>query len=53
MVLHNVKSMDQIWFEFKVEFKQFNAAVRHYIETSENFEVQMIAKEEEIMDSSL
>jgi len=51
-----VKSSDKIWFEFGVEFKQFNEAVSHYIQNSvmePTFEQRMIDKEEEVMDESI
>jgi len=52
----NVKSSDKIWFEFGVEFKQFNEAVSYYIQNSvmePTFEQKMIEKEEEVMDESI
>ncbi len=49
----NVKSSDQIWFEYGVEFKQFNEAVSHYIQTCPDFEQKMVEKEEEVMDESI
>lgn len=49
-MLDNVKTIDSIYFKFGVEFKQFNTAVRHYMETSSDFEGRLIAKEAEIFE---
>ena len=50
---HNMKNADRIYFQYRVEFKQFNAAVKHYADNSSTFETKLIEKEEEIMDDSI
>ena len=45
--------MDQIYIEYQLELKEFQAAVHTLIAANPNFEDRIIEKEAEIMDDSV
>lgn len=49
----NAKSMDKIFFDFGVEFKEIQIAMHFYMENSEGFEERLKDKEQEILECSV
>ena len=53
ILVHNAKMMDQIYINYGLELKQFQAAVHDLITANPEFEERIIKKEAEIMDDSI
>ena len=51
--LQDAKLRDIIYINYQVEFKQVQAIMHYYMQTSEGFEQRIMDKEQEIMDASI
>ena len=53
VLVHNAKMMDQIYIEYQLELKDFQAAIHQLVAVNPAFEERIIQKESEIMDDSV
>ena len=53
MILQEIKTVDEMYFQFEVDFNHFQASIKFYADNNESFEAKMIEKEEEVMNKAI